>query len=149
MASVYGDGLGTLVMPVRLLADLLVSLVPQKLHRRFQDQWYGFQCYWFTASDIDVTGGAVSNFTAVSGSQYTFTVTAQTVPSDVTVRVPDGAATDSNGRDTIANLFATDFTSGRKPKAWLPGGKWMRKWYKNCSGSWCQIHPGRPQVCLI
>jgi hypothetical protein len=68
----------------------------------------------FTASDIEVTGGAVSNFTAVSGSQYTFTVTAQNVPADVSIRVSDGAATDSSGRGTVSNIFTTDFTSGPK-----------------------------------
>ncbi len=70
----------------------------------------------FTASDIEVTGGAVSNFTAVSGSQYTFTVTAQNVPSDVSIRVSDGAATDANGRGTVSNIYTTDFTSGPKTK---------------------------------
>ena len=76
-------------------------------------------------------------------------MTAQTVPSDVTVRVPDGAATDSNGRGTIANLFATDFTSGPKTKGLVAWWKMDEGNGTKTSGGLVLIHLGRPQACLI
>ena len=97
----------------------------------------------FTAGDIEVTGGAVSNFTAVSGSKYTFTVTAQNVPSDVSLRVSDGAATDANGRGTVSNIFTTDFTSGPKTKG-------LVAWWKMDEGTGTTTSGGlSPDACMV
>ena len=98
----------------------------------------------FTASDIEVTGGAVSNFTAVSGGQYTFTVTAQNVPADVSVRIPDGVATDSSGRGTVSISLPLILPAVPKLRAWLPGGKWTKVLEPPLQVDWFPILLGHP-----
>ena len=117
VASVYGDGLGDFGYAGPIITGPAgVAGSSGNYTVDFKTNGSASNVTGFTASDIEVTGGAVSNFNAVSGSQYTFTVTAQNVPSDVSIRVLDGAATDANGRGTVSNIFTTDFTSGPKTK---------------------------------
>ena len=117
VASIYGDGLGDFGYAGPIITGPAgVAGSSGNYTVDFKTNGSASNVTDFTASDIEVTGGAVSNFTAVSGSQYTFTVTAQNVPADVSVRIPDGVATDSSGRGTVSNIFTTDFTSGPKTK---------------------------------
>jgi hypothetical protein len=55
----------------------------------------------FDATKLQVTNGTASNFTADSGSTYTFDVT-PAADGTVTVSVPGGAATDAGGAPTAA-----------------------------------------------
>ena len=71
-------------------------------YRRFQDQWHGSNVTGFTASDIDVTGVPFPILQQFPVAIYFYSD--GTKPSDVHC-VPDGAAR-TNGRGTIANLFA-------------------------------------------
>ncbi len=67
----------------------------------------------FTAADLNVTGAAVANFTAVSGSTYTFDLVPDTFPSTVTLGIPEAAATSGNATTsassaTILHAFPAD-----------------------------------------
>jgi hypothetical protein len=55
----------------------------------------------FEAGDVVVTNGAVSNFTAVSATVYTFDVTPQAA-GDVTINVPAGAALSTENAASLA-----------------------------------------------
>ena len=88
VASIYGDGLGDFGYAGPIITGPAgVAGSSGSYTVDFKTNGSASNVTGFTASDIEVTGGAVSNFTAVSGSQYTFTVTAQNVPSDVSIRV--------------------------------------------------------------
>ncbi|MBC8348264.1 MAG: putative Ig domain-containing protein, partial [Verrucomicrobia bacterium] len=58
----------------------------------------------FTAADLNVTGGAVTDFTG-SGSTYTFTLTPTTYPSDVSVNIPLHSVESADGN--YANISTT------------------------------------------
>ena len=117
MAAIYGDGLGDFGYAGPIITGPAgVAGSSGDYTVDFKTNGTASNVTGFTIADVEVEGGAVSNFDAVSGSQYTFTLTANNVPSDVTIRIPDGAATDTNGRATIANLKVVDFTSGPKTK---------------------------------
>ncbi len=53
----------------------------------------------FTSSDVLVSNGSISHFTAVDGDTYTFTITAL-VQGSVTVKVPAGDAVDAQSSPT-------------------------------------------------
>ena len=77
----------------------------------------------FTASDIEVDGGSVSNFTAVSGSQYTFTITASAVPSTVTVLYLMEWQRTQVAVVPLPIYMPLISPVDPRPKAWLPGWK--------------------------
>jgi hypothetical protein len=56
----------------------------------------------FAVGDITVTNGTAGDFTPVSGSVYTATIT-PTAPGDVTVVVPPGMCVDSAGNPNLAS----------------------------------------------
>ncbi|MBX9585577.1 MAG: FG-GAP-like repeat-containing protein [Gemmataceae bacterium] len=60
----------------------------------------------FTAADLSVANGAVSNFVAVDGRTFTFNVTPAAAGA-VTVSVAAGAATDAAGNDSAAPAAVT------------------------------------------
>jgi hypothetical protein len=62
----------------------------------------------FTATDVNVTGGTLSNFTAVNPSTYTFRITPLAGASLVQVNVPSGVASDAAGN---VNRVAPQFTT--------------------------------------
>src|SRR5205814_1487242 len=75
----------------------------------------------FTADDVSTTNAAVSNFLAVDGDTYTFTITAA-VDGLVTVDVGLGAATDFAGNpNTASNTLSWTF-DGTAPSVTLTGG---------------------------
>ena len=61
----------------------------------------------FTASDVTVNGGTVSNFTGSGGGghTYNFSITPTTFPSTVTITIPQGAASGGGG------IYGNDITS--------------------------------------
>jgi VCBS repeat-containing protein len=62
----------------------------------------------FTLADLVVTNGVASNFTAVNARTYTFSVT-PTVAGAVVVRVPAGAAIDSQNRGNVVGTRTITF----------------------------------------
>ena len=63
---------------------------------------FGKPVFGFTAGDIEVSNGAVSNFTGNNGATtYTFDVTPNAI-GEVTVDIAAGVATDANGEGNIA-----------------------------------------------
>ncbi|WP_435263065.1 InlB B-repeat-containing protein [Tenacibaculum sp. nBUS_03] len=62
----------------------------------------------FDISDIQVTGATLSNFTAVSGTEYTVVVTPTSIcASTVTLQVPANVAQDSNSVNNTVSTVAT------------------------------------------
>ncbi len=61
----------------------------------------------FTSSDVLVSNGSISNFTAVDGDTYTFTITALSQGS-VTVNVPAGGAVDAATKQNAASTRSLD-----------------------------------------
>ncbi len=59
----------------------------------------------FEVSEVFVTNGSVSGFTALDARRYTFIVS-PTSDGTVTVRIPRGAATDSAGNTSVAASFS-------------------------------------------
>jgi len=65
----------------------------------------------FEQSDISVTNGTLSDFTAVSSTVYTASITPSTNPGLITVSVAAGAATDSNGIGCTEASFSIAYGS--------------------------------------
>ena len=63
----------------------------------------------FAIGDISVTNGSAGNFTAVSGTVYTFDVT-PAADGSVTVNIAANAAQDSIGNNSAATTAATELT---------------------------------------
>ena len=65
----------------------------------------------FVIGDISVSnGGSVSNFVPVSGTVYTFDVTA--TPGAVVVSIATGAGWDHSGNDTVADSYSYTYDTG-------------------------------------
>ena len=66
----------------------------------------------FDSSDVVVSNGSISGFTAVDGDTYTFTITAL-VPGTVTVSVPANRASDLAGnQNTASNTLSWIYLGG-------------------------------------
>ncbi|MCT4698787.1 T9SS type B sorting domain-containing protein [Tenacibaculum haliotis] len=62
----------------------------------------------FDVSDIQVTGASLSNFTAVSGTEYTVVVTPTSIcASSVTLKVPEDVAQNSSNVNNVASSLIT------------------------------------------
>ncbi|WBX72418.1 T9SS type B sorting domain-containing protein [Tenacibaculum retecalamus] len=62
----------------------------------------------FDVSDIQVTGASLSNFTAVSGTEYTVLVTPTSIcASSVTLKVPENVAQNSSNVNNVASSLIT------------------------------------------
>ena len=136
VASIYGDGLGDFGYAGPIITGPAgVAGSSGNYTVDFKTNGSASNVTDFTASDIEVTGGAVSNFTAVSGSQYTFTVTAQNVPADVSPyvyltewpRIQVGVEPSPISLPLILPAVP-------KLRAWLPGGKWTKVLATTTSG---------------
>nr|BDD48102.1 hypothetical protein 18 [Balneolaceae bacterium] len=64
----------------------------------------------FDQSDLQVAGGTISSFSDDGGGQYSFNITPASLNEDITVDIPEGAATDSEGNYTnAASQFAITY----------------------------------------
>ena len=105
-ASGAGEGYYTPTLPV-ITVDEFANSSPVPVSVTFKRGGSNFAVAGFTASDVTVSGGTVSNFTGSGGGghTYNFSITPTTFPSTVTITIPQGAASGGGG------IYGNDITS--------------------------------------